>query len=544
MTTTNRIRQITRSVLSTDKRMRRLGLAALLGLVVAGSACENFLDVNTNPNAPEVVSPNLYLPPMLHWMVMSPLWDGRFVGRYVQQWTLPQTSGTTPNRWDRMGYDPGSDNGAQQWRDVYWALGQNLVDMMTRAEREERWDILGVGYILKAWGWQVITDLHGEIIVKEAIDPTRFAFNYDSQEYAYQEIIILLDKAIELLQRADGAVDQAYLAVGDKIYNGDRTKWLKLAYGMKALALNHFSNKGTYAPADVIGLVDQSFTSNADDPVFTYPATSTDNADRNFWGRTRGNIASYRQTTFMVGLMNGTQFGGTVDPRMSRMLAIAPDGQYRGIDPNVGYGSMPTAQRPNNLHGYVGTGGIGVPGRYLFDDKSKIPLMTYAQLQFIKAEAAYKSGNLSLARSAYLAGIGAHIDFVNARNADVANPNITPISAAEKAAFLASPAIAPATITLSHIMSQKFIAQFGWGFNEAWLDMRRYNYTDMDPVSGTQVFRGYSIPTNLYPDNGGKPVQRIRPRYNSEYVWNRTGLDAIGGLALDYHTKPLWITQR
>jgi len=26
-------------------------------------------------------------------------------------------------------------------------------------------------------------------------------------------------------------------------------------------------------------------------------------------------------------------------------------------------------------------------------------------------------------------------------------------------------------------------------------------------------------------------------------VWNRPGLEAIGGLALDYHTKPLWITQ-
>jgi hypothetical protein len=168
---------------------------------------------------------------------------------------------------------------------------------------------------------------------------------------------------------------------------------------------------------------------------------------------------------------------------------------------------------------------------------------TYAQLQFVKAEAAYKMGDLGTARTAYLNGISAHIDFVNARNADAANPSLTQITAAEKAAFLASPAIAPATITLSHIMCQKFIAQWGWGHNELWMDMRRYHYTDMDPVSGTQVFRGFSIPTNLYPDNGGKAVQRLRPRYNSEYVWNRAGLDAIGGLAVDYHTKPIWIIQ-
>ncbi|PYO68128.1 MAG: SusD/RagB family nutrient-binding outer membrane lipoprotein, partial [Gemmatimonadetes bacterium] len=51
------------------------------------------------------------------------------------------------------------------------------------------------------------------------------------------------------------------------------------------------------------------------------------------------------------------------------------------------------------------------------------------------------------------------------------------------------------------------------------------------------------LPANLYPDNGGLVVQRIRPRYNSEYVWNQAGLSAIGALAANYHTKPLWITE-
>ena len=74
------------------------------------------------------------------------------------------------------------------------------------------------------------------------------------------------------------------------------------------------------------------------------------------------------------------------------------------------------------------------------------------------------------------------------------------------------------------------------------MDMRRYHYTDVDAVSGTQVFRGFTVPTTLYVDNSGKVVQRIRPRYNSEYVWNVPALQAIGGLAPDYHTKPLWIS--
>jgi len=211
--------------------MKRTSTALLIGVLALSGGCTDFLDVNTNPNGPQSVSANLYLPPMLHWMVTSPQFDGRFVGHYAQEWYSTSTLLSPPGTWGKMGYDPGSDNGAQQWRDVYWSLGQNLIDMNTKATAEQRWDLLGVGLILKAWGWQVLTDLHGEIIVKEAIDQSRTQFDYDTQDYAYQEVQRLLDSAIVLLNRTDGAVDVGYLGVGDKIYNGDRTKWLKLAVG-------------------------------------------------------------------------------------------------------------------------------------------------------------------------------------------------------------------------------------------------------------------------------------------------------------------------
>jgi hypothetical protein len=240
---------------------------------------------------------------------------------------------------------------------------------------------------------------------------------------------------------------------------------------------------------------------------------------------------------------------------MRRMLAPSPDSVYRGLDPNVGnaLAIMPASQRPDNVFGYPGTGGLQLPARYIFSDKSKFPQMTYAELQFVKAEAAYRAGNTATALTAYTNGIAASIDFVNARNSDdgqsgdhtgAPESNLTPISAVEKAAFLADPNIVPPSgITLSHIMSQKYIALWGWGHNEIWVDMRRYHYTDLDPVSGTQVFRGFRLPTNYYVDNAGKPVYRVRPRYNSEYVWNVSGLQQVGALASDYHTKPLWILE-
>jgi hypothetical protein len=527
--------------------MKRIFAIFLVGSLSLTVACSDYLDVNTNPNGPQTVTANLYLPPMLHWLVTSPQFDGRFVGRYTQEWML--TGVTAISTWDRMGYDPSSDNGAQQWRDVYWTLGQNLIDMNAKAEAEQRWDLLGVGLILKAWGWQVLTDLHGEIIIKEAIDQSRTSFDYDTQDFAYQEVKRLLDSAIVLLQRTDGAVDAGYLGKGDRIYNGDRVKWLKFAYGFRALSLNHYSNKSTYDPAAVIADVDRSFVGNVDDAQIQYPALSTDNADRNFWGNSRDNITNYRQTQFVVNLMNGTQFGGTIDPRMSKMLSPSSDGTCcQGLDPNVlNFGAIAAAKQPNNFYGYPGTTRLSssnapLQSRYIFSDKSKVPVMTYSQLQFIKAEAALRMGAQATALAAYTNAISSHIDFVNTHNSDD-NQAVTQITPAEKAAFLASPNIIPAVLTLSHIMSQKVIAQWAWGHNELWMDMRRYHYTDIDPISGTQVFRGFAPPSNLYPDNAAKVVQRIRPRFNSEYVWNSASLNAIGALATDYHTKPLWITQ-
>jgi hypothetical protein len=356
----------------------------------------------------------------------------------------------------------------------------------------------------------------------------------------------LLNQAILNLQRNDGAVDQAYLAKGDHIYNGDRAKWLKFAYGLLAITMNHYSNKASYKPDSVIKLVGKSFASEADDALLTYPNTNTD--DINFWGRTRNNLTPYRQTVFVLNLLNGTDFG-VADPRLSRMLVLdSANATYRGLDPAVvGYGALTITQRPRNFYGYSETGGVGLPGHYLFDDKAKMPAMTYAQLQFVKAEAAYKLGDKVTALAAYTNGISAHIDFVNARNQDDNQP-VLQISAAEKANFLAAPQIVPTnpdSLTLTQIMSQKYIAEWGWGHNELWMDMRRYHYTDKDPVTGAQIYPGFAPPPPNVLDtrNGGKVAQRIRPRYNSEYVWNSDALGVIGGLSDDYHTKPLWITE-
>jgi hypothetical protein len=160
--------------------------------------------------------------------------------------------------------------------------------------------------------------------------------------------------------------------------------------------------------------------------------------------------------------------------------------------------------------------------------------MSYAQMQFVKAEAALKSSQPTVAHAAYLNGIGSSIDYVSAIGPAA-------ITTAQKSAYLSSASVAQTSsaLTLKDIMCQKYIALWGWGFEETFADIRRYKYDT------TNVYKGYSIPdiSRLSTSNNGLLAQRFRPQ-NTEYLYNIAALTAIGATQPDYHTKEMWFTKQ
>ena len=510
--------------------------------VGAVTGCKKFIDVNTNPNAPVSADASALLPPIQAGMARGVWFDSRYVGQYAQVWG----SAAANNVWDQEGYIPASDAAGEIWRAVYFSLGQNVNLLMQDAVAKQRYDYIGVAWALRAWGWQTGGDLYNNMIVKEAFDPTRLTFNYDSPEYVYAEVVKDCRLAITNLKLAiatDNLNVSPALLKGDYMYYGDRTKWIKFCYAILAQNALHQSNKSTFKPGDVAKYVDSSFVSNADNA--SVQCTGSQSGDSNFWGPSRQNIGPYKQTDFMVRLLDGRIFTGsptpnyTLDPRLPFLLAASKDGVYRGV---VGANGDPNTSDANTIIPFLfGTGIISYPTagsaqKYLFNDNSRGVFMTYAELQFFKAEALYKSNDLAGAFAAYQSGISASIDFVSnppsAANLTGTQGNI---SAAAKAAYLAGPCVkqSSATLQISDIMQQKFISLFVWGNLEAWADERRYNYD-------TNVFQGFQKPGSLYTDNVGKQVYLIRPRYNSEYIWNIPSLTAIGALQPDYHTKKPW----
>lgn len=512
-------------------------------LVLAGfvSSCKKFVDINTNPNAPTEVSSVSLLPPIQAGMARGIWYDSRYIGQYAQIWG----SNTANNVWDQEGYAPGTDSNGEMWRTIYFSLGQNVTLMMEDATKNNKPEFLGVAYALRAWGWQNGADIYNYMVVNEAYDPTKLTFNYDAPQAVYAEAVkdcYLSIRYFKQAMAADGLNVSPTLQKGDYMYSGDRTKWIKFVYAILAQNALHFSNKTTFNADSVAKFVDNSFADNSDNA--SVACTASNSTDANFWGPSRGNLAGFRQSDFIVRLLDGRILAGsptqnlTADPRLPLLLMPSKDGAYRGVVPP--FGDINSSDANTSIPQFAGANTIKATGtaKYLFNDNSRGVLMTLSQLQFMKSEALFKKGDINGAYGAYIKGIQASLDFVSnppVGSSLTGTQNLIP--AAQQAAYLAGPSVrqTAASLKLSDILQQKFIAQFLYNPIEAWSDERRYNYD-------ATIFQGFTKPSTLFADNAGKQVYVVRPRYNSEYIWNVPALQKIGATAPDYHTtKPYFI---
>jgi hypothetical protein len=443
-----------------------------------------------------------------------------------------------------MGYDPGSDNGAEKWRTHYWNSGINSLNVMADGRNSNRPEYPGAAWALFAMSWLQLTDYHGEVILDEAFKSEQLTFKYNTQEEVYNWVRVCADSALFYFNQVTSPSD-GFANKGDKyFYGGNIDRWKKFVYGIKALLYHRYINKANYSADSVIKYVDLSFASAADDAIIKFDASLSAISTNalNFYGPTRNNLATYRQSKYFMDLMNGvTFFNNTnaadtaIDPRRAYLFRPDSNGNYNGIAANVGL-TTGTRTSPWNFWGNNTTaapgGGIDTGARTFFKNASPFPILTYGWLQFVKAEAAFKKGSMAVARTAYINGINGSFDLLLGNG----YTGYIPITPAARANYINDPVITPATLTLSHIMLQKFVSLWPYGMEEIWVDLRKYQYD-------ANIFVGYAPVGSLYPDNGGKLVQRLRPRYNSEYLWNVGELQKIGALATDYHTIPVWFTK-
>ena len=203
--------------------------------------------------------------------------------------------------------------------------------------------------------------------------------------------------------------------------------------------------------------------------------------------------------------------------------------------------------------------------------------MTASELKMMVAETYWKLGQKAEALAAWKEGVALDVEFTgnylnagstakDASGAYIRAGGLPGGVACTKAVYnklaqeyINGPYVNGMTLadfTLSHIMMQKFVTLYPWGASEEWVDQRKYHYDikftgdvpslnngftlttvdqkwDSDP---TKVFKGfYLMPAQVQGRrsaysadfNQGSPCYRLRPRYNSEYMWNKNSLAAL-----------------
>jgi len=159
------------------------------------------------------------------------------------------------------------------------------------------------------------------------------------------------------------------------------------------------------------------------------------------------------------------------------------------------------AQGQNDVNWYPSVaaytaGAVASTGSYQVRPVSDQEILTYHEMNFIKAEVYLRKGDPGNASIAYRAAIQAHLDMMQAKLTSWAgtygltNPDMTPMNSAAISAYMSSPALAPAGgVTMADIMMQKYLAM-GCSI-ENWNDMRRFNFSAGNVGGFGVVYPGY-----------------------------------------------------
>jgi hypothetical protein len=516
---------------------------SLLGLSAGLSSCEKYLDVNSNPNNPVVSTPNFLLPNIISNGIQTQMFTALRTP-YITQYVVSRTANSGGN--DQYVFING--NSTNTFNYSYFYSGGNIPLMIQAAQAEGSPYYVGAGKIMQALILAHLTDMLGDVPYTEAYQGgANYTPKYDSQQSLYAVINQLCDEgAAEMAKPSSAEFRPLYSLTpsesGDILYKGDVNKWIRLASTLKARQAQHLTKKATYDPKAVLALVDKGFTSSNDDAQINFqvavaPLVNT----TNIFGTTRSNFGTAVFSTNIVKYLNGTTFSGVTDPRLGILVPTTS----QGVNPGAGTSAVSTGV--NTAPG--STTYTDFYGSWYARDLGYFEAITYHELKFIEAEAAFRAGDKTRALSALQAGIRAHMTKVGQGGSN-ALPAVTfpTISQAQISAYLASAALpqTPADLTtLRPIMEQKYIAMF---LNpDSWSDLRRL---DFDP----SIYVNFVYPTGSGVNSAAATqtdpklrFPRRLPPGATEVLYNPNAVTKLysdagvnNGDINTYITKPLW----
>ena len=473
------------------------------------SGCtKNFEKINTDPNRPKEITPGVMLGQLQYRIVNTTIKASKSFTNALMQVDAPRASagGGGLHR-----YVIGTNAGI--WTDLYGCLTDiEDIGAMSSALHEDNYRAIALIY--KSWAYSILTDLYGDVPYSQATKATEALFQpeFDKQKYVYEQLLKNLDTAAKILN--SGA---ALTYGGDMVYDANSVsagaspgiiKWKKFANSLKLRLLLRIYNR-----RDEMNINEQItaillnpdvypvFTGNADEAIFKYTGSypyfnpyyksrQVDWRDNDYF------------TKFFINKLNEDE-----DPRRAAwatQVVVNGQPQYTGIE--SGY--------PADVEYKVGKNSSYNDG--LKTVASLGIMMTYAEVEFIKAE---------LALRGFATGKTAREHYENGIKASMTQWGVT-----MPAGFLARPGVAykisgTSEQQLEQILLEKYYAYFFVDY-QSWFEKRRTGYPVLPRGAGIPAENNFPnripYPTylqSLNPDNLAAAVASIGGDNSDVKVW-------------------------
>lgn len=453
------------------KRNRRLaGISAAAVAVLIASGCDQDLtDVNKNPNAPESVP--------VENVLLGGIWDvaanggnrGAF-GQWTQLYHGENWAQhiAQPVYNDEDQYTPRGGIPENIWTEMYYALtdlktAKNLADGVN----DNEW---AIAEIMTVYGFMILTDYFGDIPYTEALrlDEGITAPAYDAQSDIYPDLIARLEAVTGRIDPGAVVTFEDY----DPVYHGDMDGWIAFANSLRLrLAMRMVNADASAAEAAFADAWSSTLISSVDESADVDWEATQPAANPTYEGIVlAGRFGDFRMSNSFVSRLNAfndPRLPIYAQPTLGDTAAVRYRGLINGLVPSEYTATNPEGDATNtaNFFSQIGT--------YFLTATTPSPLMSYAQVLFLGAEAAYRGWIADDPETLYEAGITASMEELGVSSGDIAT-------------YLAQASVGYTTGTyqgLDAIHVQEWIDLFQAG-PEAFTELRRIGW-DWTTEAGT-----------------------------------------------------------
>lgn len=228
------------------KYIKNIYLLIFIATGIFLQSCNNYLDVNTDPNNPSEVGIDLILPAAQTSVVI--VTRGAEISTLGGFWAQYYTQSPECGQYR----DIDQLNVNTDWADRIWteAYAGGLNDLKRVYDKTENTSYRLITEVLTCYTFQILVDLFDKIPYSEALKGTEFKSpKYESGEEIYPSLLSRIDNALEAYSENPGSEVK-----NDIILNGDMDAWVKFANSLKFKILMRMSYSSIANNAEALNL--------------------------------------------------------------------------------------------------------------------------------------------------------------------------------------------------------------------------------------------------------------------------------------------------